>query len=185
MQYEETYNYERILDCKYSFNLITYDWELMLLYYSMLITIVGLDTTGREVYEALTQRCRTSGVTINAYDLDSSSIESLLEADIIMICDTRTITAFCSSLTAHAFRGLVVIKGYVKPGTFDQLVETHGQTLYLVLNPHTEQPILIATPSRFKQSHLNNLINFYRIFYRGMVISLCDVAEAERSQHIC
>ena len=153
----------------------------MLLYYRMLITVVGLDSIGRSVYETLTLKCRTSGVTITAFDLDRSPIEALNNADILMVCDTRTISTFCSNLATHAYQGLVVIKGYVKAGTFDQLIEAHS-SLHLALNPHTEHSILIATPPRFKQSHINNLVNFYRIFYRGTEVRLCDVTEAERSQ---
>lgn len=94
----------------------------------MIIGIVGYGIVGRTLDKCF----KTLGHETQIYDIQfSSKIDSVLETDCIFVCvstptvdgnfDSSNIDDVITKLAAHNYRGLIVIKSTVIPGTAERL----------------------------------------------------------------
>ena len=105
---------------------------------AMNIGIVGVGMVG----ETLKYGFERIGHDVYAHDIKwpSSKLESILDTDIAFICvptpcdsagecDTSAVERVCGHLNVLRYRGLIVIKSTVTPGTTDGMIEVYGGLL--------------------------------------------------------
>lgn len=174
----------------------------------MKIGICGLGFVG----EALRKSLMMKGVETIAYDkykrvetgghLSEIKIEALLDSEIIFLClpslfiegygyDLTAIQETCRILSKLKYKGLVVLKSTVEPGTTKNLKETFK--LNMAYNPefltartafddlHNQKHIVIG----FDNEEPQKLIELFSKYYPDAIISKGLTAEAESMKLFC
>ncbi len=163
------------------------------------IGIIGVGVVGSAIKAFFSER----GVTVRAYDkfkedleLSKAKFSDCLETNILFLClptlfdgeefNKKDIYHTCSELQTLTYKGLVVVKSTVEPGTLEDL-SSMFPLLNLVHNPE-----FLSADTALKdfeqQKHIviggvpeltAVLANFYKRFFYNVKISECSSVESE------
>jgi UDPglucose 6-dehydrogenase len=166
----------------------------------MFISQIGNGFVG----SALNKSFLKNGLNINIYDKYQKigSIDSIIKSDIIFFClptpykhkygyDLTAIEENLNLLSADSFKGTVVIKSTVLPGTCNILEKKYN--IKIVHNPefltertafddfHNQKHIVLG----FNNIRHQNIISLYQKYYPDAKISLCTSSESESMKIFC
>jgi nucleotide sugar dehydrogenase len=172
----------------------------------MHIGVVGCGFVGGSLVDCFQEK----GHHIHAYDKykNIGTLEEVIEkSEIIFLClptlydeenksyDTHAIHETCNALSMVSFRGPVVIKSTVTPGTSDELVERYG--LNIIHNPEfltattalddfkNQTHIVLGRTKNTCDESLNMIRNFYAMAFKTARMSICTAFESEVMKLTC
>jgi len=166
---------------------------------SLSVGIIGVGFVG----DALLESFKRKGVQTFPYDKykNIGSFESALQGDVIFLAlptlykdeevgyDKSALHEICGKLSDSEYKGLVVIKSTVEPGTTEALYKKYG--LRLVHNPEfltartaredfeNQTHIVLGRTSNLVEEDLDALKSFYAGFYPAAKINMCLSGESE------
>ena len=103
--------------------------------------------------------------------------------------DMSSVNDVCKILHEKSYKGIVVLKSTVEPGTTSALCDTFGLTM--IHNPefltartayydfHHQKHIILGNPTEQSAEVINNLHKFYSRHYPMADITMCSSAESE------
>lgn len=167
------------------------------------IGIIGCGFVGSAMIESLSFK----GLNVKQYDKYKNggigTFESMLTCLILFLClptiydsdkleyDKTSLHEVCIDLKKHDYKGIVVIKSTVEPGTTKNFYETYH--LNFIHNPeflsaktalhdfHNQTHIVIGKSCDF---NINTLLTFYETYYSAQ-ISICNSTESETMKIAC
>lgn len=149
----------------------------------MIISIVNNGDTSFKLFEDIKYRIRNTRIIVEYCIFE---LNTLLNSDFIIVCnDGNDLESFinyldniCNKLRSYDYQGSIVIRNKVITGSSHQssnishhiakiLKDNNLHSLWnLITEDNNGSLVVQITPiSRFKQSHINNLINFHKVFY--------------------
>ena len=160
------------------------------------VGIVGLGCVGGAMKASFEKK----NITVIGYDKYKEggigTLESCLKCDVIFLClptlfnkteyDKYPIVETCEYLDEHEYKGLVVLKSTVEPGTTAYLSRRYGFSM--AHNPefltartayedfHNQKHIVLGMTPR---CDIDKLISFYKYHYPEAKISVCTATESE------
>lgn len=167
----------------------------------MIVSVIGLGFVGGSMQKSFLLK----GESVMGYDKYKEcdhSLEDCLESSICFLAlptlfdetlnsyDTASLEEVCKELEEKNYRGLVIIKSTVEPGTTERLAQTFPG-LKLIHNPefltastafedfHNQSHIVLGKSKNVSSEELNILIEFYARLYEDAEISLCECSESE------
>lgn len=175
----------------------------------MRIGVIGIGTVGGAMYKSLLIKCQNSTDVIVEYDKykNIGSFEDVTDCDIVFLClptlysydlsmyDKSSIDEVCENLSKVNFQGLVVVKSTVEPTTSQQLADKYN--ISVAHNPeflsaisafedfHCQKHIVIGSTTLTNESHLNNIVNFYKKYWPDAEITTCNSTESESIKIFC
>ena len=172
-----------------------------------MIGIIGLGFVGNAILESLKYK---GIINVKIYDKFKNNgigkLEDLLETDFLFLClptpfndikkdyNLDSIHENLSILNLKKYKGLVVIKSTMVPGTTDKLVEKY-ENLSICNNPEflsaktaysdflNQKHIIIGLSKRCIK--IEKLINFYKKNWEDVKISECTSYESESAKIFC
>jgi UDPglucose 6-dehydrogenase len=173
----------------------------------MTIGIVGVGFVGSALLKSFQLK------NINTYCFDKfknggiGNIHDLLNCHMVFLClptaysettntyDLSSIHEICDFLNINNFKGSVIIKSTIEPGTTNILNQKYN--LNLIHNPeflsaktafedfHNQKHIVLGKSSLCEFYYLNIVSDFYKFYYPSAVISLCESTESECMKIFC
>lgn len=169
------------------------------------MALVGVSGIGF-VGDALVHGFSQKGVDLCLYDKYKDGgvgrIRDLLDCWLVFLClptlycqelqryDTTALEQNCQYLSQNRFKGIVVIKSTVEPGTSQQLADKYS--LKIVHNPefltartarldflNQDHIVLGKTNSRLQDGEYNRLLTWYQELFPDAEISICTSGESE------
>ena len=173
------------------------------------MTIIGIFGVGF-VGGALLNSFKNKGVETYAYDKfkEINTFEECLKADIVFLClptqfcylkneyDKSAIYEVCERLEENKYKGLVVIKSTVEPGTTFTLCEKYKE-LKFIHNPEfltaatanedfeNQSHIVLGKGLNVVDEELKDLREFYEQNYPTAELSICTALESESMKIYC
>jgi UDPglucose 6-dehydrogenase len=170
----------------------------------MKISVIGLGFVGDNIYKSLVLK----GFDMKGYDKfkKSDSFENTIDSDIIFLClptpydeilkqyDKSSIYEICTLLNENNYKGIILLKSTVEPGTTEKLVEKYN--LKIIHNPefltartafedfHNQSHIVLGRSKNISDEEINLIENFYKNNYTDN-ISICDSVESESMKLFC
>lgn len=163
-----------------------------------MIGIVGKGIVGGALHSSFKLR----GIDIVVYDKykNIGSMPDLLDTSIIFLClptpyvenigfDKHSLYECCKFLTEHSYKGLVVIKSTVEPGTTNALADKYN--LKIIHNPEfmttrtaiedfeNQKHIVLGASSKIENIYESDIYIFYKKHYPSANISICSSSESE------
>jgi len=178
----------------------------------MKLSIIGLGFVGSAIQNSVLQKGFVIDDNLFVYDKYKQggigSLEKCLESDILFLClptlfdpsnnqyDKSAIIECSQALTAHSYKGTVILKSTVEPQTTDQLSQKFPLIRYLH-NPefltartanedfHNQTHIVLGKPISQSNNILEPVIRFYSTHYPSARISTCSSVESESMKIFC
>jgi UDPglucose 6-dehydrogenase len=170
----------------------------------MIISIIGMGFVGSSIYNSL----KLKKINIKCYDKfkESDSLEDCINSEIIFLClptlfdeitkeyDKSAIHEICTILNEKNYKGIILLKSTVEPGTTEKLVEKYN--LKIIHNPefltartafedfHNQSHIVLGKSKIITDEEINLIENFYKNNYTNN-ISICDSVESESMKLFC
>jgi len=166
------------------------------------IGIIGLGIVGSAIYESLKEK----KIELIGYDKYKNggigSLEECINCDILFLClptpyseklkryDISALDDIIDKLNLINYCGIVLIKSTVTPGTTENFAIKYSN-LNFVHNPEfltarnakydfiNQIQIVIGKTSICDPIKFNNLINFYKEYWKTSILSICDSGESE------
>ena len=176
----------------------------------MIISIVGLGFVGNAINESLKIKNRNNELKIVVYDKFKDgglgNLENCIYSDLMFLClptlynynkngyDLDPIHENLKILNKLEYKGLIIIKSTILPGTTNKLVEEY-ENLNICHNPEfltartakedflNQNHIIIGKSSRCKNIDL--LINFYKKYWQDVKMTICNSNESEAIKISC
>jgi len=163
------------------------------------VGIIGIGIVGSAMRKSFINK----GITVKAYDKnkDYGNLHDVLDTDIIFLSlpsqvDIKTslynidaIKETCKYLKDNEYKGLVILKSTVEPGTTTQLILAYH--LRIMHNPeflnfvtanydfHEQDHIVLGINEAISEADLALITNFYSTYYSKAHISVCSSNESE------
>tara|TARA_X000001036_G_scaffold438597_1_gene486891 strand:- start:2636 stop:3463 length:828 start_codon:yes stop_codon:yes gene_type:complete len=164
------------------------------------VSVFGLGFVGGSMLKSF----QIKGVNVKGYDKykESDTLEECFETDIAFLAlptlfdketneyDKSCIEEVCNQLTNANYKGIVVIKSTVEPGTTMWLSNKYP-TLAFMHNPefltaatafedfHNQKHIVLGKPKHLEDDVYTILTNFYAPLYPDAEFSYCSCGESE------
>jgi len=175
------------------------------------IGICGLGCVGDAMYQHFLKNTNLQPVGYDKYKqpYDSDEVfQELLDTDMVFLClptlyspeiaqyDKSAIFEVCKRLNEGSYKGLVVLKSTVEPGTTDNLNAKYP-TMDFAHNPEfltartsyedfTNQPhVVIGRTRDCDPEKFQNLLDFYKQFWPNSEYSVCFALESESMKSGC
>lgn len=175
------------------------------------VGIVGVGCVGAAVYKYYSQ---FEDIDVVGYDKFKKSFntkknfDDLLDQDFLFLClptlyddkikqyNKTAIHDVCARLNEHRYKGLVVIKSTVEPGTTQKL-STVYEFLDIAHNPEfltartayedfaNQQHVVLGKTKTCKESKFKNLEKFMRLCWPDSKYSICESTESESMKSFC
>lgn len=166
-----------------------------------IISIIGLGFVGTAMRDSFVSK----GIDVIEYDKykdSNSELNDVLRADIIFLClptqfdsvknsyDKSIISQTCDFLNKNNFRGAVVCKSTVEPGTCQQLAGKYRR-INIIHNPefltartaaadyHNQKHIVLGKTKRCNDTSYNDVVDFHSVNYPWAQITQCTSMESE------
>lgn len=167
----------------------------------MKIAVIGLGFVGSAMYESFKQKGISQLIGYDKYK-KIGSLDECLDADLIFTAlptkynesssnyDKSAIIEVFTELSAHEFKGLVVIKSTVEPLTTRDL-SNQFKNLAILHNPefltertalddfNNQAHIVLGIGQNCTEYHVETISNFYKNYYSSAIISQCTSDESE------
>tara|TARA_A100001015_G_scaffold296146_1_gene376050 strand:- start:6404 stop:7189 length:786 start_codon:yes stop_codon:yes gene_type:complete len=168
----------------------------------MKVGLIGRGFVGDALYKAFSNK----GMEIRSFDKYKKigKLSDVLNSDIIFLClptpfkegsgfDKSSLNEICKKLSSKKFKGLVVIKSTVEPGTCHYMAEEYGLSI-------CHNPEFLTARTNYEdfenQKHIvlgytkegelfNNLIILYKKMFKDAKISICKSFESETMKIFC
>jgi len=170
----------------------------------MKIAIIGLGFVGETIYKSLLLK----GFDIKGYDKykNYDSFEDTITSDMIFLClpteynnklneyDKTSINETCLLLSKNNYKGIILLKSTVEPGTTEKLVEIYK--LKIIHNPefltartafedfHNQNHIVLGKSKNIYDEDIKIIESFYKKNYTDN-ISICTSIESESMKLFC
>ena len=173
----------------------------------MTIGIVGIGFVGSAILKSFKLK-KINTICFDKYKNGGiGNINDLLDCHIIFLClptpyseitnsyDLEPIIETCDFLNSQNFKGTVVIKSTIEPGTTNILNDKYN--LNLIHNPeflsaktafedfHNQKHIVIGKSKKCDSYYQNIIADFYKFYFPNSNISLCDSTESECMKIFC
>ena len=168
--------------------------------------VIGLGFVGGAMTKSFTE----NGLNVVGYDKFKNGgigkFETMLSRDVLFLClptpysktsnsyDLSCIHEVCGRLLEANYKGLVVLKSTVEPGTTEQLVCQYN--LKMIHNPefltartayedfHTQDHIVLGKSNYLNEKILDELVKMYKNYYTNN-ISVTDSTSSESMKILC
>jgi len=172
------------------------------------VGVIGLGFVGNALYQSFI--AKSDILNVSGYDKYKNggigSIKDMINTDIVFLClptlysedkktyDLEALFDVCQALTENQYKGVVVVKSTILPGTCNMLVEKYG--LSIIHNPEflsaktanqdfeNQKHIVIGVPKNVNKTYGNIITRFYQQHYTLADISVCGSNESE-TMKIC
>lgn len=176
----------------------------------MIVSIVGLGFVGNAIVESMKIKDKNTNLKIIVYDKFKDggigNLESCIYSDIIFLClptlydynnngyDLDPIHENLELLNKLDYKGLVVIKSTILPGTTNKLVEKY-KNLNLCHNPEfltartaiedflNQDHIILGKSNRC--NHFDSIFDFYKKYWPKSKLTICKSNESEAIKISC
>lgn len=178
----------------------------------MKLSIVGLGFVGSAIQNSVLQKGFVIDENLFVYDKYKQggigSLEKCLCSDLLFLClptlfdpstnqyDKSAIIECSEALTAHGYKGTVILKSTVEPQTTDQLSKQFPMLRYLH-NPefltartanedfHNQSHVVLGKPTSESNDIFEVVVGFYTTYYPSARISTCSCLESESMKIFC
>jgi UDPglucose 6-dehydrogenase len=163
-------------------------------------SVIGLGFVGSAMKKSFEEK----KIIVNGYDKykESDSFESCLETPILFLAlptiyneemgeyDKSCIEEVCQNLVKSGYRGIIINKSTVEPGTTIQLSKQFP-SLSFIHNPefltaatayedfHNQKHIVLGKGPTVTENDVSIIKEFYKELYPGAEISICSSTESE------
>jgi len=164
------------------------------------ISIIGLGFVGSSMFKSFKEKkCNVLG-----YDKykESDSLIDCLNTDIMFLClptqfniemeeyDKSIIEELCKTLEKNKYKGIIILKSTVEPGTTDILCDKY-KSLKFIHNPeflsaktayadfHNQSHIVLGKSKNCEHIDIEKVRSFYNNYYSSADISICESIESE------
>jgi len=170
------------------------------------VGIIGMGFVGTALESSFSQYTQ---IKLSKYDKykNIGDIESILSTEMVFLClptpysetlqtyDLESFVEICGYLQKNSYRGSVVVKSTLAPGTSEKMAQEYD--LPLIHNPefltartacidfHNQSHIILGSTSRADKHCLARVHKFYQTFYPNAVISLSSSTESESVKILC
>lgn len=171
------------------------------------ISVIGLGVVGNAIYETFKDK------NIECYGYDKfknggiGNIEGCLDSDFIFLSlptpydnklkdyDLGPLNDVLNNLSEKNFKGLVIIKSTINPGTTENFSSKYN--LNLVHNPEfltarnakkdfeNQTQIVLGKSDKCNEDRFLNLVKFYKTHWSDTIISICKSGESETMKLGC
>lgn len=166
-----------------------------------MIGIAGVGFVGSALFKSFTMK-NLDVVCYDKYKSEFNDFNILIDTDIVFLTlptcfsnelqsyDMTAINDVCYLLEQNKYKGIVVIKSTVEPGTTDNLCETYKE-LKFIHNPeflsastafedfHNQTHVVIGISKNMCNNEQQKIIELYNNYYPSAELSICKALESE------